>query len=192
MNRQSTAASDAAVSGRAGRAVASFASYPDAERAVDYLSDHQFPVEHVSIVGRDLKLVEQVTGRVTWWRATLQGAAAGALAGALIGWLFWVFDWFAPIVAAGWLIVDGLWFGAVVGALFGLLTHLLLRGPRDFATVGAMVADRYDVVVDQPVADEAARLLAGMAGAAEADERFARDAAGTADATPPAPSGGAR
>lgn len=157
------------------RVVASFDSYPAAERAVDYLSDRKFPVERVSIVGRDLRLVEQVVGRMTTGRAVLNGALSGALAGLLIGWLFTVFNWTDPVVARGWLILDGLWFGAVVGALFGLLAHLLTRGQRDFASVGALQADRYDLLVDEEVADEAERLLSGLSAATPEDEaRFSR------------------
>ena len=43
--------------------VASYESYPEAQRAVDYLSDRRFPVERVAIVADDLRFVEQVTGR---------------------------------------------------------------------------------------------------------------------------------
>jgi hypothetical protein len=157
------------------RTVASFDSYPAAERAVDHLSDQRFPVERVSIVGRDLKLVEQVVGRMTLGRALLDGAMSGALAGLLIGWLFTVFNWTDPVVARGWLILDGLWFGALVGALFGLLAHLLTRGRRDFTSIGALQADHYDLLVDEEVADEAERLLAGLSAAPDADDpRFSR------------------
>ena len=55
------------------RVVASFERYEEAQRAVDYLSDEKFPVERVAIVGEGLRLVEQVTGRLTWWRATVKG-----------------------------------------------------------------------------------------------------------------------
>lgn len=141
------------------RTIASFSTYREAERAVDILSDHEFPVDRVAIVGRDLEYVEQVTGRMNWVRAALQGAATGALVGVLVGWLFGLFDWFDPIVSAFWLAVDGLWFGALVGALLGLISYLLLRGRRDFASVAAMRATRYELLVDEDVADEAVRLL---------------------------------
>ncbi len=40
--------------GLAGRQlVASYTTYGQAQRAVDYLSDSSFPVEHTAIVGRD-------------------------------------------------------------------------------------------------------------------------------------------
>jgi hypothetical protein len=42
-----------------------YKSYRDAERAVNYLADNGFPVERVAIVGRELELLQQVTGRLT-------------------------------------------------------------------------------------------------------------------------------
>ena len=71
------------------RLVASYDSYEDAQRAVDTLSDRGFPVDRVTIVGSDLHLVEQVTGRLTVLRAALAGAATGAWIGVLIGLVFW-------------------------------------------------------------------------------------------------------
>jgi hypothetical protein len=141
------------------RAIASFDRYAEAERAVDFLADRRFPVERVSIVGRDLEYVEQITGRMTYGRAALNGALTGALIGALVGWLFGLFAWFDPIVSAFWLALDGLWFGALLGALMGLLLHALSGGRRDFSAVGGMRANRYDVLVDEAVADEAEHLL---------------------------------
>jgi hypothetical protein len=144
------------------RVIATFSRYEDAARAVDLLADDGFPVEHVSIVGRGLHTVERVTGRVRPGKAALRGAVTGAVTGALIGWLFWVFDWFAPIVAAGWLIIDGLWFGGVVGALLGLLAFAVAGGHRDFASAHRLEADRYELHVDEPVADEAADVIARL------------------------------
>lgn len=75
------------------RVVATYLSYGEAERAVDHLSDQRFPVERTAIVGHDVKLVEQVVGRLNYGKAALQGAGSGALVGALIGWIFGLFDW---------------------------------------------------------------------------------------------------
>lgn len=158
------------IGGRPRRAVASYTTYAEAERAVDHLADQKFPVEHVSIVARGLKMVEQVTGRRGYLEAALQGLTSGALIGFLIGWLFGVFNWFHPVTSAFWLAIDGLWFGALVGALFGLLLHALSRGRRDFDSVGGLTADRYDVLVDDEVAPEAARLLGDrLLGSREVD-----------------------
>jgi hypothetical protein len=145
---------------RSRRVVASYDSYAEAERAVDYLSDRKFPVARVAIIGRDLEYVEQVTGRLGYGGAALRGALNGAFIGFLIGWLFAVFNWVDPIVASGWLILDGLWFGTVAGTIFGLVSHALTRGRRDFDSISLMQAQRYELLVDDEVADEAARLLA--------------------------------
>jgi hypothetical protein len=152
------------------RAIATFRSYEEAERAVDYLSDHGFPVERSAIIGRDLEYVEQVTGRMTYARAALAGALSGAMIGFLIGWLFGVFNWFNPVVSSFWLVIDGLWFGALVGALLGLVAHALSGGRRDFSAIGGMRANRYEVVVEESVADEAARLLGELTPSGDAAE----------------------
>jgi hypothetical protein len=163
------------------RVVASYSTYQDAERAVDYLSDNKFPVDRVSIVGRDLEFVERVTGRMTYNGAALRGALSGALVGVLVGWLFGVFSWFDPVIGWGWLILDGLWFGAVVGALFGLLSHAMLGGRRDFASIGAMRANRYELLVDEEVAAEAERLISriGESETAAASDTPARQPTST-------------
>jgi heat induced stress protein YflT len=143
------------------RVVATFNDYASAEKAVDMLSDRGFPVERTAIVGRDLEYVEQVTGRMTTAKAALNGAAGGAVVGFFVGWVFGLFNWFNPVIAAAWLALWGVLVGAVLGAILGAIGHALLGGRRDFASVGAMRARRFDLVVDESVADEAARLLAG-------------------------------
>ncbi len=42
--------------------IGSYPTYAEAQKAVDYLSDQQFPVQQVTIVGVDLMQVERVTG----------------------------------------------------------------------------------------------------------------------------------
>ena len=139
--------------------VASYPTYAEAERAVDYLSDQRFPVERTAIVGRGLSSFEQVTGRLTMWRAAAQGAASGALLGALFGWLFGLFDWVNPVISGLLLALYGAIFGAVAGGLLGLLGHALTGGRRDFSSVAGMRAESYDVLVDAEVASQAIQLL---------------------------------
>jgi hypothetical protein len=128
--------------------------YDEAQRDVDALSDASFPVERVSIIGRDLRLDEDVTGRLTVPRAAAAGAAGGAWFGFLIGLVFFLFTPFwLPVLAAVVL-------GAVFGAVFGAIAHAAMRGRRDFASVRHLEAGSYDVVVDADVADRARELLA--------------------------------
>lgn len=141
------------------RSIGTFPHYADAAQAVDALSDRGFPVERVAIVGRDLQLVEQVTGRMDYPKAGLRGATGGAVTGAFIGWLFALFAWVTPLI--GWLllIVYGAVLGAIVGAIIGAIVYALQRGRRDFASVTMMRPDSYELMVDEAVADEALRLL---------------------------------
>jgi hypothetical protein len=156
-------ADEAAASRR--RPIAVFTTYADAERAVDRLSDLGFPVERVAIIGHDLRMVEQVTGRLNYGGAALKGAVSGAFPGALIGWIFGIFDLINPLVASIVLAFYGLIIGAVIGAVLGLIMHAMQRGRRDFDAFTMMVPSRYEVVVDEDVADEAARLLTDPAPA---------------------------
>lgn len=162
MSTQTTGPADstARMSGR--RSVATYSTHRQAERAVDHLSDNNFPVERTAIVGRDLQFVEPVTGRMTYGDAAIRGAVVGGIVGLMIGWLFALFNWFDPVVATGWLILDGFWFGLVVGALAGVIAHALLRGRRDFTSIPTVRAEHYDVLVDEEVAEEAKRLLAQL------------------------------
>ncbi len=149
--------------GRAPRRVlASYDSYAEAQRAVDYLSDQRFPVERLSIVAEDLRFVEQVTGRMGYGQAALQGAGSGAVIGLLFGFFLGLFNLFDPVVSAFILALYGLIFGAILGAIMGLIFHALTGGQRDFSTVGGMEAGRYNVMADEEVAEEASRLLAEL------------------------------
>jgi hypothetical protein len=141
------------------RVIGSYTEYADAERAVDHLAERGFPVERVEIVGQDLRVVEQVLGRVGYREAILRGAGSGALVGVLLGWIFGLFNWVDPLVAGAWLALDGLVFGAIVGALVGGLSHWAQHGKRDFTSVRVMLPSRYDVVVAADVADQAVALL---------------------------------
>jgi hypothetical protein len=127
-----------------GETVATYNSYEDAERAVDYLSDNGFPVENAQIVGSSLRLVEQVTGRVTTGRAALAGAGSGAWFGLFIGLLVGLFTT-GPTWAG--LVLGGLLIGAAWGAIFGFVAQYAMRGRRDFSSARALVAERYDVAV---------------------------------------------
>ena len=145
------------------RVIATFDNYADAERAVDYLADQRFDVQRVTVVGRDLELVEQVTGRMNYGWAALRGAGAGALTGALIGWIFGLLNWWYPLIAGLVLACYGAIFGAVVGALAGLVMYAFQAGRRDFTAVRSLQPRHFDVIVDVDQADRAAQLLSGSA-----------------------------
>lgn len=130
-------------------------TYDQAQRIVDRLADAEFPVENVRVVGSGLRSVEQVTGRMTYGRAALYGAASGVWFGLLLGLLFGIF------VLAGWLSVV-LWavgLGAVWGAIFGLLSHAVTGGRRSFSSIKSIEASSYEILVDASFLSEAAAKL---------------------------------
>jgi uncharacterized membrane protein len=139
--------------------VAAYDSYAEAQRAVDHLSDRGFPVDKVAIIGQGLRYVEQVTGRYTTGRAALVGALDGALLGAFLGLLMGLIFTYDPNPAVWLLMLYGLAIGALIGAALGAALHLATSGTRDFSSVPGMQAARYEVVVDEDVADRAAELL---------------------------------
>lgn len=136
----------------------SYEQYTDAQRHVDTLSDRGFPVEHTAIIGSDLRLVEDVTGRKRYGRAALEGAGGGAMTGFLIGLFLSIFTLFETLVS--WIAVLGSWtlLGAVIGALLGMLAHAMQRGRRDFSSTARLVPGRFDVVADAGHAEEARRV----------------------------------
>ena len=142
--------------------VASYATYQEAQRAVDKLSDEKFPVERSAIVAEGIRFVEQVTGRLNWWRALLNGALSGGLIGAFIGFVFGLFSFFQPGVAALTLALNGLVIGAVIGAIVGLVGYSFTGGRRDFTSVSGMQAERYNVMVDADLETEAKGIIASL------------------------------
>jgi hypothetical protein len=149
------------VRGRPSVTVADFETYAEAQRAVDYLSDNRFPVEHLSIVGNDLRLVENVLGRWTVPRAAGAGAVTGGWFGLLVGLLLSIFTdsgWFGIIASA--VIIGALW-----GAVFGAVAQAATRGQRDFTSRSTLQASRYAVTVSADNADDAYRILSGLRSA---------------------------
>jgi hypothetical protein len=146
-----------------GQVVGTYDTYVEAQRAVDFLSDEQFPVQHVSIVGSDLKMVENVLGRLTRGRAAMAGAASGAWFGLFVGVLL---SLFASKNTNGFgLVIAALLYGAVFGAIFGFVGHALSGGKRDFTSRSKIVASSYDIHCTWAEADKAREVLARMSPA---------------------------
>lgn len=140
------------------RTIASYSSYAEAQKAVDYLSDKNFAVEKTAIVAEGLKFVEQVTGRLNWGRVISTGASSGALTGVLIGLLLGLL-FGGPLLN---IVLYGLVVGIVSSIIFSALAYSMTGGQRDFSSVSGMQADKYNVMVDEDVATEAEGILQGM------------------------------
>ncbi|MEJ3656777.1 general stress protein [Pseudonocardia sp. TRM90224] len=148
--------------------VGSYATYAEAQRAVDHLADSDFPVRDVTIVGVDLMLVERVIGRLTWGRVLMSGAASGAWLGFFVGVLLSLFSP-NPAGIALTPILAGLAIGVVFGVIFAAVGYGASRGRRDFTSASQMVAGRYDVLCQPRNAEKARELLAKLAMGTNSD-----------------------
>ncbi|WP_188194105.1 general stress protein [Nonomuraea sp. SYSU D8015] len=136
--------------------VGTYSTAEQADKAVAFLAGNGFPVERAGIVGHDLRLVETVLGRASAWRAVGAGAGTGVWFGVLLGLLMPLFTGGSSVA----LMLGGMAYGALFGAAFGLVSYWTTRGGRGFVSRRDLVADRYDVVADAAVADDARNLLA--------------------------------
>lgn len=138
--------------------IGSYPTYAEAQRAVDYLSDQEFSVEDVTIVGVDLMQVERVLGRLTWAKVVGGGVVSGAWLGVFLGLLLGIFTggFLGPLLV-------GIVGGVVFGVISTCIPYAATRGQRDFASTMQLVAGRYDVICDPRSAERARDLLAKLA-----------------------------
>ncbi|WP_299033465.1 general stress protein [uncultured Pseudokineococcus sp.] len=146
-----------------GEEVASYDTYAAAQAAVDFLSDEQFPVQHVTIVGTDLRMVERVLGRLTYGRVAGAGLASGAWIGLLIGLILVLLT---PPEAGLLAILPAVLIGAAFGLILSLVSYAATRGRRDFTSVSQIVASRYALFCTQEQMGAAREVLGRDADAA--------------------------
>ena len=132
--------------------------YEQAQQAVDFLSDNQFPVQNCLIVGTDLKQVERVTGRLTTGKVVAGGLLSGIWLGLFVGLVLSLFG--SGDTAA--TILSTVLFGAIFGLVWALVGYAATRGRRDFTSVSQVVATRYEVLVEHKFAEQGRQLLATL------------------------------
>lgn len=144
------------------QSLAVYEKYLDAQRAVDFLSDNEFAVQNCMIVGTELKQVERITGRLTYGRVAGLGAMSGAWLGLFVGLMLSLFtsghSTFATIASTALL-------GGAFGIVWSMLGYAATRGQRDFSSVSAVVATRYEVLVEHKLLSQAKELLQQLPGA---------------------------
>ena len=127
-----------------GEEVASFATYAEAQHAVDSLSDEGFSVQYLAIVGTDLRQVENITGRISWGRAVASGVGSGLWIGLFFGAML---SFLGPSRNSGAVsFVAAVIMGVVWGVLFQVIAYALTRGRRDFTSTSSVVASRYSII----------------------------------------------
>ena len=137
--------------------LATYDTYDGAQNAVDYLTDEGFSVQHLRIVGADLRLIETITGRLSWLRSIAGSAAGGGWLGVLIA---LVIGLLSPTSADWWrILLTGVAYGALFGGIWGIVSYGVTAGRRDFTSTRSIVAGRYEVTCLQRFADDAGALL---------------------------------
>jgi hypothetical protein len=137
-----------------------YENYLQAQQVVDYLSDHQFPVQNIALVGTELKSIERVTGRLTRGKAATAGALSGLWIGLFVGIAFSLFSNRGQL---GFLITTPL-----LGAVFMLVwsqigfTAATRGGTRDFTSASQIVATKYEVLVEHRFTEQARQLLTAL------------------------------
>ena len=160
-----------------GEIVASYETYGEAQQAVDRLAHADFPVKQVSIVGSDLKTVERVTGKLSYGRVALAGAASGAWLGIFLGLLMLIF-----LGGSVGFLLAAVLIGAGFGVLFGVVSYSINRRRKDFTSTMLVIASSSAVVVEPALLNRARNPLAG------AEEAEPVAVATTTPVTEPAPS----
>jgi hypothetical protein len=107
-------------------------------------------------VGADVTLVERVTGKIGYGRAALSSAMSGSWLGVLAGLVFVIIsptDVITPIVG-------GLFIGAGVSMVAGMLIFTFSKGPkRLFRSMQQVIAQSYQVVVEPQQHSQALKAL---------------------------------
>ncbi|SED69893.1 general stress protein [Ruania alba] len=140
-----------------GEEIATYSSYLEAQRAVDYLADEEFAVSAVTIVGKDLTMVERITGRRTYPKVALRGAGSGAYFGFFIGILLLLFGG-----TLAQTLLPALLIGAGAGMLFAVIAYAMTGGKRDFTSTSQVVAGSFAILCLEEKAGEARRVLNGL------------------------------
>jgi hypothetical protein len=138
-----------------GDVLGTYDTYLEAQSVVDRLAKADFEVKKLSIVGNDLKTVERVTGKLTWSRAAVAGAASGAWMGLFLGLVFTIFSSASTIG----FVIAALLIGAGFGMIFGLVTYAINRRRRDFTSTHQVLASNYQIIIDPELTARAQQTL---------------------------------
>ncbi|MEP6479496.1 MAG: general stress protein [Rhodoglobus sp.] len=138
-----------------GDVLGTYDTYLEAQSVVDHLAKADFDVSKLSIVGNDLKTVERVTGKLTWGRAALAGAASGAWFGLFFGLLLLVFG----LTVNFGIVLAAILIGAGFGVILGLVGYAIARRNRDFTSTHQVLASNYQIIIDPTLTAKAQQVL---------------------------------
>jgi hypothetical protein len=142
-----------------GQVIGKFTEYTEAVGFVETLINHGFPSGAIAIVGKDLRSVERVRGKMTYGRIAISGAMTGSWLGLIIS--LFVGSSATPNAApATGSTFSYVLIGAGIGMLINLLRFSIARNRRGFISQSSVVAGKYEVQVPSDLADQAERAIA--------------------------------
>jgi hypothetical protein len=137
-----------------GQVVGKFTEYAEAVAFVEVIINHGFPAGAVAIVGKDLRTVERVRGKMSYGRVALSGAITGSWLGLIVGMFFGGSTDVAASPALG-STFSSVMIGAGIGMLINILRFALGRNKRAFVSQSAVIASKYEVQVPGNLAEQA-------------------------------------
>ena len=144
-----------------GEVVAEVGQYQQAVDYVEKLVANNFPTGMIAIVGKDLRSVERVRGKLSYARVAMNGAMSGSWLGLIVGWVFAsTIPGVDGTTGGTGSIVTAMVLGAGVCMLWGVLRLSMTRNKRNFISQQQIVASVYQVQVPLTLVEEARQAAA--------------------------------
>ncbi len=125
-----------------GDILGTYETYVEAQQVVDKLARAEFDVSQLAIIGSDLKTIERITGKNSYGRSALTGAATGAWFGLFAGTVLFLFSSTPNLAYAVAVIL----IGAAFGMLFGIVRYAAVRRQKDYTSTNQVIASSYQVL----------------------------------------------
>lgn len=143
-----------------GELMGNYPNYETAQETVKRLVDEGIELTALTIVGRDVRVVNRLRRRAGYPQVVLRSAVQGAFFGLLIGLLM---SFMAPDTG-GLQMLSSMALGIGIWVIFGVIGQAIRRRQPGFETVPQVVAVSYDVVCAFESAPKARGIL-GHSGA---------------------------
>ena len=143
-----------------GEVLGSYRTHEDAQKAVRFLAEKDFDVSSLTIVGSNLKIVEPVTGMLTWAAAAGRGALSGAWIGMLFGLVFMLLGGGTDASLTTGALLPGIVIGVGLGMIWGIALKAINRKQSAVMSSPQVLATTYDIICPPGVVNEAQAILA--------------------------------
>lgn len=171
-NSRRNSVNPGSASAQQGEVIAEFQQYEQAAEHVEKLIANSFPATAIAIVGKDLRSVERVRGKLTYSRVAMTGALTGSWLGLIVGFIFGASIPSVDATAAGGTgsLISAVIIGAGIGMLWTVIRYSMSKNKRGFLSQSQVIASLYQVQVPSTMVSAAneAIIKANSAKAADA------------------------